>query len=126
MTITNPLQHLINLLEEVKQQSYTIRYYVDEVSGLDILDLEHYTIDDANYIGSQLLFDEKGRLRFDVKESLHRDYGYRTVMVRSVKTDLYSGWTIAGIEIKGVGVVPCHNHVLLQEIEYYTKRNGRN
>lgn len=130
MTITNPLptmQDLILKLEEVKEQAYTIRYYIDEVSGMDILDLEHYAVDDANYIGSQLLFDSKGRLQFDVKETLHRDYGYRVLMVRSVKTDLYSGWTIAGIEVRGVGVVPCHNHALLQEIEYYTtKRNGRN
>jgi hypothetical protein len=109
MSIMNPLQHLTLLLEEVKR-SNTIQSYLGEKGQHYYLDVEHPVVSSASIYGSELLFNEKGRLDFAAKQELQRA-GYPVVLLQSSS----AGWLIAGIHVIGQGLVVCYNEALLKE-----------
>lgn len=109
MAIMNPLQHLLNLLEEVSN-SNDIKAYLGTKKENYYLDLEHPVVSAASYYGSSVLFNNKGRMDFEAKQNLHRA-GYPVVLVEGSE----SGWLIVGIYVVGHGLVLCYNEVLLGE-----------
>lgn len=111
MSIMNPLQHLILLLEEVKNSSNILIHQGKKQENI-YLDPNHPAVYHASEYASTLLFSKRGRLEFEQKAELQRQ-GYYVIQLEGSS----NGWLIAGIQIPRKGVVVFYNHVLLDEME---------
>lgn len=111
MSNMNELQHLILLLEEVRD-AYNISVIKGERGMNTYLNPENRMVDEISAIASSLLFNKRGRVEFANKQELQR-HGFKVNVLEQNE----SGWLICGIEIPRKGILIYYNHVLLDEIE---------
>lgn len=111
----SPVANLITLLEEVKKKT-SIQASYDGETNHYFLDMDDVQVAAVSELASYVLFDGMGRIQHEEKVELHRN-GYRTIMVRTFRDNLVSGWLIAGIEIPFRGVIAFENDFLFEHIE---------
>lgn len=95
MSITNPLQHLINLLEEVKKRSWDIPAYKGESKNSKFLYLDpnDKSVRRASEAAANHLFDERG---FVIRSGKHDLMRYQYDVIELKKAEGY-GWETLGI-----------------------------